>query len=202
MLEYEEFILRNYKDLCEFVLCSTIHFDDTHDFRHALKVTNNALIIFEDEQLDNKYKKLVIYAAMLHDVCDHKYPDSIPFNELKYFISTHFDYKETNIICDIINSVSFSKEVKGERKVLQYPYDIILNIVSDADKLEALGYTGLERCENYGKIKGEDTIKHVLEHCYYKLLRLLPDGFIRTKKGRQMAEPLHDVIVEYVKKHQ
>jgi hypothetical protein len=27
-------------------------------------------------------EKLMTYASLLHDVCDHKYPDSIPFTEL------------------------------------------------------------------------------------------------------------------------
>ncbi len=38
----------------------------------------------------------------------------------------------------------------------------------------------------------------VIVHCHEKLLRILPEGFIKTQYGKVLAQPLHDQIVEYV----
>jgi HD superfamily phosphodiesterase len=58
--------------LLAFVKESTKHFDESHDWTHAVKVTTSTHIIMQS--LDPEYLEyiLVNQAAMLHDVCDHK----------------------------------------------------------------------------------------------------------------------------------
>ena len=210
MRKFQDYILTKYKELCEFVHDSVRHFDESHDFNHALDVTNNALIILDEEEniqyLDfmtpDHYERCVVYSAMLHDVCDHKYPNSIPKEELVKFVQENFSLDESQKIIDIIDSVSYSKEIKGLRKELSIPYDQILHIVSDADKLEAIGTKGIERCEIFGRLKGQAIPEHVIRHCHEKLLKLLPGGFFRTKSGQELAKPRHEIIVNYVKKHE
>jgi hypothetical protein len=47
---------------------------------------------------------------------------------------------------DLSQDVSYSRHASGKRKKYKNPYNIILNIVSDADRLESLGKIGVVRC--------------------------------------------------------
>ena len=66
---------------------------------------------------------------------------------------------------------------------------LVRNIVSDADKLEAIGREGVNRCMEYSraKLKCEEPklIQRLVEHCEEKLFLLLPHG-----KGTLLAPPL------------
>jgi uncharacterized protein len=134
---------------------------------------------------------------MLHDVCDHKYTASISKASLAEFIFSELPAEKAKVVIDIINNISFSQEVNDKRVTLAAPYDIYQNIVSDADKLEALGQVGLDRCIIYTKSKGGAVPEDVIKHCHEKLL-LLKDNFIKTHTGKQMATDRHVVIKEFV----
>ena len=58
------------------------------------------------------------YASLLHDVCDHKYPDSIPYADLEAFIKKQTDEQFTKDILFLIEHVSFSKEDKRRKGLL------------------------------------------------------------------------------------
>jgi hypothetical protein len=42
-------------------------------------------------------------------------------------------------------------------------------------------------------------VKVVVEHCYEKLLKL-KDLYIRTECGKELAEPLHAILVDFAKR--
>ena len=76
----------------------------------------------------------------------------------------------------------------------------VRDIVSDADKLEALGEVGGQRCLDYAHeqgLLGMAAVKHLVSQMQYKLL-YLRDHYIVTGPGKQMAGPLHDQLVEFV----
>ena len=106
--------------------------------------------------------------------------------------------EQAQIVIDIIENISYSKEIRGQRKNVHQPY---LDIISDADRLEAIGEVGITRCIAYTKAIHGRVPSDVVTHCHEKLLRLYKDGFIRTKTAREMAEPLHKVIEEYVSRN-
>lgn len=182
-----------------FVTRSTAEFDDSHDVHHANSVFLNAVKICMADYPElclERDKRIITYACYLHDVCDHKYKEqSITEAELHEFIHSQLAPDEAQIVIDIINNVSFSKEVKGKRQSLHQPY---LDIVSDADRLEAIGHVGLERCIAFTKAMNKPYPEDVITHCHEKLLRLYNEGFIRTYTGKLMARPLHKVISDYV----
>ena len=66
----------------EFVQKSTANFYSSHNHQHALEVYTHAIDIIEDEMKDFDVN-LITFASLLHDVCDHKYPESIPYTELQ-----------------------------------------------------------------------------------------------------------------------
>ena len=123
-------------ELLEFVNKHTMHFDESHDINHALAVYRNAIIIAENDY-PNYDQDIIMYSSLLHDVCDYKY-DTITTIQLKEFIIKSLPSEKVDPIMDIINNISYSKEIKGLRKKLDAPYNVYLDIVSDADKLEDL----------------------------------------------------------------
>jgi uncharacterized protein len=166
----------------EFVKKETQIFDESHNWKHALCVARNATRI-----LNNKH---VLYLALLHDVCDHKYPNSIPRKELSHFIQVNIPkYKE---IDELIELISFSKQKKDD---ISNP---ILDAVRDGDRLEAIGEIGIKRCKHFTLSRGGKVPEDVIIHCYEKLLRILPERYIVTHIGRDLAIPKHNTIVKYV----
>jgi len=221
--------MSDFEKVCQFVKESTKHFDASHDFNHAIDVYNMSMRIIQNET--NIDVKLIMICALCHDVCDAKYADrgSISRNELIEFIKSIYPEEADNILL-IIDNISYSKEIALRQslsnlncdnnlevkqqldKVNQYYRDI----VSDADKILAIGKKGLERCYQYGEAyfidKNKDLIndkielhnkvqKHVLQHCHDKLKRLYPENFIRTPEGRKIAQPLHQEIIDYIQQN-
>ena len=175
-----------------FVKQSTSHFDESHDYYHAEKVAYNTTVILQSKLLPITMQKVALIVAWLHDVCDYKYPESIKKEQLIEFIDSIMPEEKDNIF-QIINNISWSKERRCEREKFKFPYQLILVIVSDADRLEAIGKVGMERCIAFGKAKKPGMDK-VAEHCVDKLLRLLPENYIKTSKGRELAIPLHEYV--------
>ncbi len=175
----------------DFVKHATRTFDESHDWRHAVRVARNAMRICRATPgtARTPVEKQVLYLALLHDVCDHKYPSSIPRAELTAFITTHLPmYVDIDAM---IEQISFSKQVMGT------PVDPVVDIVRDADRLEALGEVGIRRCETLVRARGGTVPDDVIVHCFDKLLRLY-DGFIVTDMGRQLAVAGHNYVIAYV----
>ncbi len=208
-----------FETVSQFVRQVTKPFDASHDYNHALDVYNLSMLILKNNRkLENNYyipthddEELVMISALCHDVCDTKYLDrgSITKDELKTFIQSVYPEEVENIML-IIENISYSKENKGLLQILPQPYQYYRDVVSDADKLLAIGKTGIERCYEYNKsllsflniheiISNDKINADVLQHCHDKLKRLYPENFIRTPAGRDMAAPLHQEILDYIK---
>lgn len=185
-----------YDQVEDFIKKSTEGFDSSHDYKHAIIVYLTARRIMDSFEIEYDYD-ILMFAALLHDVRDHKYPKSISETALRDFIKLHVPNK-VDIIMKIIDNTSYSREVRGKREKLDFPYNLYLDSISDADKLQALGAEGIRRCEAFTIASGGKVPDDTVQHCHDKLLRLYPDGFIRTDLGKKLAKPLHDEIVEYV----
>lgn len=74
-----------------------------------------------------------------------------------------------------------------------------LDALRDADRLEAIGQIGIDRCIAYSISIGRRIPEEVVDHCHEKLLRLYNEKFIVTEEGRKLAEPLHQIILDFVK---
>jgi len=177
--------------------------DPSHDLYHAMRVRDLAMKICHFETIADT--DMIETAALLHDVLDHKYIESAEANrpELEAFLTKHGGL---HVVMNIIDTVSYSKEKKSREANtippfahLDEPVLTYRHIVSDADKIDALGPIGLKRCiqytlESQSNHNPELVVQKVLLHLQEKLLTLLPDYYIRTSGGRALAKEGHEFL--------
>jgi uncharacterized protein len=156
----------------------------------------------------------VLLAALLHDIADSKFHngnEQIGPDTARLFLSSEgFDSIKINHVVSIIENISF-KGGKSERTF----HSKELDIVQDADRLDAIGAIGIARAFNYGGFKGNEIYNPEIppnlemtkeeykkgkqpsvNHFYEKLL-LLKD-LMNTKTGREMAQQRHEFMLEYL----
>lgn len=182
----------------------TIDYNLSHDWKHFVAVLKNAITIMYSEEFSGQELDIIIiiYAALLHDVCDYKYEMlwKITPRDLRAFIVDNIGEYKAAMVTEIIDNISCSKERRGRRLSVHEPY---LSIVSDADKIEALGKSGIGRCFAHKLWRNETTSNNimvrneVLNVCKIHL-QFLKDKYIRTIKGKQMAEQPHQEIIDYI----
>lgn len=186
--------------------------DITHNFNHHVSVLDNALSIIEpymqsETEKDPYFTAFIFYTCIFHDVLSRKYTYQLEIKK-SYFI----DFLKQKIgnqwpkIVWIIDNLSFTKERKNgypthPDKTLQ----IVRNICSDANRLESLGQIGLDRYYYYQKVMfptlpHELIIERVLNYCTTVLV-LYKDRYIQTVIGKKMAEPLHNIILNFIDCH-
>ncbi len=150
---------------------------DGHDAAHSVRVYNNAAHLAERE--GNCDFEVVALAAILHDADDHKlFRTENNANARAFLESRNIPADETERICAVINSVSFSRN-RGRRPETQEG-----KIVQDADRLDAMGAIGIARTYAYGGKHGR-SIEESTRHFYEKLL-LLKDE-LNTLSAKDMA---------------
>lgn len=120
-----------------------------HDWFHIERVYKNALLIAREEKCDIQIVQL---AALLHDVADSKFhngDESIGPKIARDFLeSQQLVSEKINHVVAIIENISF-KGGNVEKKF----NSIELDIVQDADRLDAIGAIGIARTFNYGGFK-------------------------------------------------
>jgi len=182
-----------------------------HDWFHIKRVWNNAKLIAKSENAD---LFIVELGALLHDIADSKFHNGD--ESLGPKVASEFLEKQQvsaeiiNHVVKVIENVSF----KGGN-IQQKFNSIELEIVQDADRLDALGAIGIARTFNYGGFKGralydpeiDPNLKMTKEeykastaptinHFYEKLL-LLKD-LMNTETGRKIAEERHEFMKLYL----
>lgn len=180
--------------------------DRSHGMEHVMQVRENALLICDKLKITDKLLMLKIETvAIFHDAFDHKYinHDSQEYSDtiknfkkdLKNLLFSDNDIEDIKII---INNISLSREQElrknGEELNLKH-LQFVRDIVSDADKIEMLGLTGVERTIIYEKNKNKnitnDELFNRLNEMYEtKISKLLSENYIRTLAGIELAEPL------------
>lgn len=175
-----------------------------HDWFHIERVYKNALLIAKEETCNLEVVKL---GALLHDIADSKFNDGDetvgPKVARKFLESQNVEETIIQHVINIIENISF-KGGNFEKKFTSKE----LEIVQDADRLDAIGAIGIARAFNYGGFKNralynpniqpnlamskEEYKKSdapTINHFYEKLL-LLKDK-MNTSTGQKIAEERH-----------
>jgi uncharacterized protein len=183
-----------------------------HDWWHIHRVWNNAKRITETEHANLLVVEL---AALLHDIADSKFNNGDeeigPATAGEFLRSINVDDEIIEHVQQIIRYISFKA---GFDKAAFH--SIELDIVQDADRLDAIGAIGIARAFTYGGFKGreiynpeikpdlnmtKDAYKNstapTINHFYEKLL-LLKDK-MNTATGKKLAQQRHDFMEIYLK---
>ena len=195
----------------EFVKQQLKNAEGGHDWFHIERVFKNALLIAKTEECDMIVVQL---GALLHDIADSKFYDgdeTIGPKTARKFLETQNVDKATIVhVINIIENISY----KGGNFLKKF-HSKELDIVQDADRLDAIGAIGIARCFNYGGFKNRPlynpeilpqlnmskeeykaSASPTLNHFYEKLL-LLKD-LMTTETGKQIAQQRHHFMEEFL----
>lgn len=163
-----------------------------HGTDHIMRVYRTALQLAEDypNRVDLNVLSL---AALLHDVDDHKLNPG--GHVAQDFLSGKVDETTLTQVLATIAPISFSHSGAHPR------FETIeQQLLSDADKLDAMGAIGICRTMAYGAAHhrplygepGTDTLSH-----FYQKLLLLRDA-MQTPAGRREAEVRHQAMLAFL----
>ncbi|UMY66334.1 MULTISPECIES: HD domain-containing protein [unclassified Flavobacterium] len=182
-----------------------------HDWFHIERVWKNARHIAEKEGGDLLVVEL---AALLHDIADSKFhggDETVgPAKAHAWMQSLSLPDATIAHVVSIIENISF----KGGTTARTF-HSKELDIVQDADRLDALGAIGIARTFNYGGFKNrslydpsvppklgmskeeyKNSAAPTLNHFYEKLFLL--KGLMNTETGKALAEERHQYMEAFV----
>lgn len=182
-----------------------------HDWFHIERVYKNTLLIAKTEKVDGFTVSL---GALLHDIADSKFHDGDetvgPKIAREFLFKLNVDSTIIEHVVNIIENISF----KGGHETQKFKSPE-LDVVQDADRLDAIGAIGIARCFNYGGFKNRQLFNPnikpnlnmskaeyknskapTINHFYEKLL-LLKDR-MNTKTGKRIATERHKYMLSFL----
>ncbi len=185
-----------------------------HDWFHIQRVFNNSILIAKTEKVD---ALVVSLGALLHDIADAKFYDGDesvgPKMASAFLESLSVNKKTITHVVNIIDHISYKNSLDNtnEKKF----NSIELQVVQDADRLDAIGAIGIARAFNYGGFKNRTMYDSAfppnlnmskaeykkskaptINHFYEKLL-LLKDK-MNTDTGKQLAKQRHQYMLDFL----
>ena len=184
-----------------------------HDWFHIERVWKNTQLIAKNEDVD---LFIVELGALLHDIADAKFyegDENIGPKKAREFLKG-LNVNENTIkhIENIIKNISYKNSLESGPKKIQSKE---LDVIQDADRLDAIGAIGIARAFNYGGFKNMELHNPEIEpklqqskeeykkstaptinHFYEKLL-LLKDK-MNTQTGKKIALERHKFMEQYL----
>ncbi len=195
------------KSVEDYVREAVQQYESGHGWSHIERVVRMAIHIHDCEAKGDKFT--VELGALLHDIGDHKFALHDGPAEIRRILgSLGIDQGVIDEVVSINENISFSKGKSDEPKGYE------LQIVQDADRLDAMGAIGIARAFSYGGFKGREIYDprqefvnptgyadsknsaSTVHHFYDKLLVL--KNLMNTPTGRKLAEERHDFMVRYL----
>ena len=155
-----------------------------HGYEHTERVIELCRVLGEALNAD---MSVLMPAAILHDIGreqdNHAYYGGIMAREI---LQEH-GYSKIDEIVHAIEVHSFSAGGQAET--------IEAQILSDADKLDAMGAIGVYRTAQYG-VEHTCTLEEFIEHFHEKLLKL--KDLLYTEEAKNLAENRHKYMLLYL----
>lgn len=182
-----------------------------HDWFHIERVYKLSLTI---NKVEDGNELVVALAALLHDIADSKFNNGDeeigPRKATEFLLSVGADILVVKHVELIIRNMSFKNSF--EKKIFNSKE---LQIVQDADRLDAIGAIGIARAFTYGGFKNrvlydpevvaqlshtkesyKNNTSSTINHFYEKLL-LLKD-MMNTEAGKTIAIERHKFMESYL----
>lgn len=198
-------------DTIAFVKQELANAEGGHDWFHVERVYNNALLISKTEKVDLLVVQL---AALLHDIADSKFHNGDenigPQKATDFLHSQNVEKLVIDHVVSIIKNISF----KGGNFETTFTSPE-LNVVQDADRLDAIGAVGIARTFNYGGFKNralydpsippklnmtkeeyKNATAPTINHFYEKLLLLTEK--MHTNTAKEIALKRHKFMEDYL----
>ncbi len=195
----------------DFVKHTLIGAEGGHDWFHIERVFKNAQLISKEEDVDFF---IVSLGALLHDIADSKFYDGDetigPKIATDFLENLQVEQTAIDHVIKIIKNISF----KGGN-IDQEFRSPELDVIQDADRLDAIGAIGIARCFNYGGFKNralydpeivpnlkmskeeyKSSRSPTINHFYEKLLQL--KDRMNTKTGRKLAVERHQFMEQFL----
>ena len=182
-----------------------------HDWFHIERVWKLSKKIAEQE---GGNLEVIELSALLHDIADPKFHNGDETLALKisqnFLEEIHIDTELIEQVLFVIKNISFKNRAEApENPPLE------LQIVQDADRLDAIGAIGIARTFNFGGFKNnlmyhpeikpnlgmnkEEYKKSngtTINHFYEKLLLL--KGLMNTETAKRIASERHDFMLQFL----
>jgi len=167
--------------------------NDIHGFEHTKRVYKTSMTIGKSVGANLFLLKI---ATLLHDIGRTEENQRLNIHHaeqsanmaMRFITENNFEL-EKHEIDNIINSIrshSFSNNIK--------PKTLDAKVLSDADKLDALGAIGLYRTIGY-TINNNGNFEDVLEHLRIKILKL--DKQLYLEESRKIAEERIKIVKSF-----
>ena len=189
------------------------HAEGGHDWFHTERVYNNAKLIAKTESVNHL---VVVLAALLHDIADPKFHDGDetigPRKASEFLLKQNVDSEVIEHVSKIIENMSFKNSFDLNTAFNSKE----MEVVQDADRLDAIGAIGIARAFNYGGFKNralydpnippnfnmtkaeyKGSKAPTINHFYEKLL-LLKDR-MNTKTARRVATERHKYMEGFLR---
>jgi len=196
------------KEVSDFVKEAMQKHDSGHGWSHIERVVRLALHIYDGEGRGDRFT--IELGALMHDIGDHKFAAHDGPAEIRRLLgSLRVDQSVIDEVVNINENISFSK---GKSDIVKSDD---LQIVQDADRLDAMGAIGIARAFSYGGFRGREIYDpragiagppglassstnsaSTVHHFYDKLLMLRE--LMNTATGRKLADERHDFMVRYL----
>jgi uncharacterized protein len=195
----------------EFVQKTLEKAESGHDYWHIQRVLKASITIAQNEGAD---MYIVQMGALLHDIADSKFHNGDetvgPKVAKDFLLQENVDEQTIDHIVKIIENISFKNTFSGQKFTSKE-----LEIIQDADRLDAIGAIGIARAFIYGGHKNnlmydpdfvidENMTKEqykkgstaTINHFYEKLLKL--KDLMNTKTGNKLAEDRHNFMLQFL----
>ena len=140
--------------LFEFIqeMCERYSIDESHGLKHAIGTMKRADKILEQlDDISDDERRIALYAAALHDTCDHKYTDvEVASTQIREWLllKQGWSVNHTDAILNIVTTMSYSQVKTNMRYPDHGPWQRAYHVARHADLLE--GYI-VARCVLYDR---------------------------------------------------
>ena len=201
-----------WEDLIQWV-SQTMAQDDAHSWDHLIRVWHNARLIWKAEDPDDLLWFPIGIAILCHDVINipKDQEDRALASTRSAEVTVDWLHTHTHLIADQLDLVEEAIRTHSYSSGLT-PHSLPAKMVTDADRLDALGAHGIIRVVQVGQslsrqlyhpddplalMRQVDDSTWSVDHFFEKILKV--PGHMHTETGRRIASTRAQFVVDFLR---